>query len=91
MEFADAMCLVRPPPFDGHGVPVEDREVVHGLVRLRQFAGGDRKRDEPSHGLKPRIDSKLRGVKEFQLSPRTGREGTAASCLYAARLLWAGH
>lgn len=79
MEFPDAMYLVRPPRFDGHGMP--DEEVVHGLARLRQTTRGDKKREMTQHGLTPRIASNLRGVKEFQLS---SREGTAASCLYAA-------
>ena len=50
MEFADAMYLVRPPRFDGHDMPVEDKG-VHGLARIRQFAGDDREKDDPGTGL----------------------------------------
>ena len=89
IESADAMCLC---VHRRSTVATCQWKMKKFVMGLRGFANSLEAIEEgPQHGLRPRRASNLRGVKVFQLSLRTGRKGTAASCRYAARLLWAGY
>ena len=53
-SYEDGICrcdaLGASAQFDGHDVPVEDEEVVHGLARLRQFTQAIEEGDDSSTG-----------------------------------------